>query len=124
MTDAEIWELALGSAANAMTAFSIYLTVTFAYLVASYLAGAKLSRLQTVLISGLYVFGAGSGLLTCVSHIYRAMILQDMLASKSETFAKAFAVGGGFWSIYMSILLSAGMVVSLYFMYDIRRNSQ
>ena len=121
MTDSEIWELAIGSADNAMTAFSIYLTVTFAYLVASYLAGAKLSRLQTALISGLYIFGAGSGLITCVSHTYRAKILQDMLASKSEPYANAFTVGGGFWTIYMATLLSIGMVVSLYFMYDIRR---
>jgi hypothetical protein len=124
MTDAEIWELVLGNAANAMTSFGVYLTVTFAYLAASYLAGAKLSRLQTVLISGLYVFGAGSGLLTCVSHTHRAMLLQDMLVSKSEAYAKAFAVGGGFWTVYMAILLSAGMVVSLYFMYDVRRNAE
>ncbi len=123
MTDSEIWELAIGSADNAMTAFSIYLTVTFAYLVASYFAGAKLSRMQTVMISGLFVFGAGSGLLTCVSHVYRSAILQDMLVSKSETFAKAFALGGRFWPVYMAILLSGGMAVSLYFMYDIRRKS-
>jgi hypothetical protein len=121
MTEAEIWELAIITADNAMTAFSIYLTVTFAYLAAAYLAGAKLSRLQTVLISGLYMFAASSGLLVCVSHTYRAMTLQNMLVAKSETLATAFAVGGGFWTIYMAVLLSAGMVVSLYFMYDIRR---
>ncbi len=124
MAEAELWELIAVHAAIAMTAFNIYLTVTFAYLIAAYLVGAKLSKLQTGLISGLFIFSAGSGWLAMVIYLRRAAIFQDMLASESEIYARTFLMGGKFWSVYMAILLAFGMAVSLYFMYDIRRKRQ
>jgi hypothetical protein len=124
MAEAELWELIAVHAANAMSAFNIYLTVTFAYLIAAYLVGAKLSKLQTGLITGLFIFSAGSGWLAMVIYLRRAAIFQDMLASESEIYARTFLMGGKFWSVYMAILLAFGMAVSLYFMYDIRRKGQ
>ena len=124
MAEAELWELIAVHAANAMTAFNIYLTVTFAYLLAAYFVGAKLSKLQTGLISGLFIFSAGSGWLAMFIYLRRAAIFQDMLASESEIYARTFLMGGKFWSVYMAILLALGMAVSLYFMYDIRRKRQ
>ena len=75
MAEAELWELIAVHAANAMSAFNIYLTVTFAYLVAAYLVGAKLSKLQTGFISGLFIFAAGSGWLSMVIYLRRAAIV-------------------------------------------------
>ncbi len=124
MAEAELWELIAVHAANAMSAFNIYLTVTFAYLIAAYLVGAKLSKLQAGLITGLFIFSAGSGWLAMVIYLRRAAIFQDMLASESEIYARTFLMGGKFWSVYMAILLAFGMAVSLYFMYDIRRKRQ
>jgi hypothetical protein len=124
MAEAELWELIAVHAANAMSAFNIYLTVTFAYLIAAYLVGAKLSKLQTGLITGLFIFSAGSGWLAMVIYLRRAAIFQDMLASEFEIYASTFPMGGKFWSVYMAILLAFGMAVSLYFMYDIRRKRQ
>jgi hypothetical protein len=124
MAEAELWELIAVHAANAMSAFNIYLTVTFAYLIAAYLVGAKLSKLQAGLITGLFIFSAGSGWLAMVLYLRRAAIFQDMLASESEIYASTFLMGGKFWSVYMAILLAFGMAVSLYFMYDIRRKGQ
>ena len=124
MAEAELWELIAVHAANAMSAFNIYLTVTFAYLIAAYLVGAKLSKLQAGLITGLFIFSAGSGWLAMVIYLRRAAIFQDMLASESEIYARTFLMGGKFWSVYMAILLAIGMAVSLYFMYDIRRKRQ
>ena len=124
MAEAELWELIAVHAANAMSAFNIYLTVTFAYLLAAYFVGAKLSKLQTGLISGLFIFSAGSGWLAMLIYLRRTVIFQDMLASESEIYVRTFLIGGKFWSVYMAILLALGMAVSLYFMYDIRRKRQ
>ncbi len=94
MAEAELWELIAVHAANAMAAFNIYLTVTFAYLVVAFFVGAKLSKLQTGLISALFIFAAGSGLLAMVIYLRSAAIFQDMLASEFEIYGRTFLMGG------------------------------
>ena len=60
MTEPEALEVMAAHGANAITSFTIYVSVTFAYLAATHLVGAKLSRFQCVGISALYVFSASS----------------------------------------------------------------
>ena len=101
---------------NTQTAFSIYLTLTFAYLTAAYFAGAKLSRFQAFAISGLYSAGAAIALMSCVNQLmYFSAVLEEYpdIAARS-------AVSGDFWIYYIAPLLAVGIVVSLYFMWDIR----
>jgi hypothetical protein len=101
---------------NSMTAFTIYLTFTFAYLTVAYLAGKDLSRFQVTCVSTLYVAGAVVALLSCVNHLFyfEAVIRQnDALASTAP-------LPPGFWIYYIVPLLMLGIFVCLYFMWDIR----
>jgi uncharacterized membrane protein YesL len=64
MTEAEAFELVMMCVDTAVTNFSIYVTIAFAYMTVSYLVGAMLSTFQTLVLSGLYVFSSGVTILT------------------------------------------------------------
>ena len=69
MTEAEALELAVMCVDNAMTAFSVFISITFAYMTVSFLAGSKLSNFQALAASGLYIFTAGVTILCTYLHI-------------------------------------------------------
>lgn len=123
MTQAELWELSFLCIANALTAFSIYLTVAFAYLATSYFVGARLSRLQTFVISCLFVFASLSAVGGCTAQLRRASEFQSLLGSKSDDLTYLPLTDASFWMTYMPLLMLAGIGVSLYFMRDTRRKS-
>ena len=102
---------------NSMTAFSIYLTVTFAYLAVSYLTGKDLSRFQVVCISTLYVAGAVMSLASCITHLAHF----GSVVRQYEELASVGPLQPEFWTYYVAPLLAIGIVVSLYFMWDVRR---
>ena len=54
MTEAELWDVFLGFTEVVNTTMSILITVVFAFLTAIYLVGAKLTRMQLVIIVGVY----------------------------------------------------------------------
>ena len=54
MTEAEALELIPLYVDIAVTSFSVYITITFAYFTLSYLIGAKLSIFQAIAVSSLY----------------------------------------------------------------------
>jgi hypothetical protein len=106
-----------------MDATGIYLTVTFAYLAAAYFVGAKLTKLQVGLVSGLYVFAAACASIPCILFIRRSITFQEFLAPKAKAYNRELLVDLSFWSGYMGVLLALGILVSLYFMYDVRKKS-
>lgn len=102
---------------NLMTAFSVYLSVTFAYLTASYFAGKNLSRFQTAALTGLYVFAAFS----CVgSMVVNLLILADLQAALPKNLRGTFVGSANMWNVYMSGVMTIGIFVSIYFMYNVR----
>jgi hypothetical protein len=117
MNIAEANEVAAMWVANAMTAFSIYLTITFAYLTIAYLAGKDLSRFQTFSLSTLYIAGAFISLASCINQIkYFIAVLEQ-----SDALQAATPIPAEFWIYYGVPFLSIGVIVSLYFMWDVRR---
>ena len=108
---------------SGISATGMYLTVTFAYIAAAYFVGAKLTRLQVCLISGLYVFAAASATVCCVLFLRRSVTFQELLEPMAEAYGKELIANLGYWSGYMGALLLLGIFVSLYFMYDIRGKS-
>ena len=116
MSIAEANEVAAMWIANAMTAFSIYLTFTFAYLTIAYLAGKDLSRFQAFSLSTLYIAGALISLLSCIDNLnFLHAVLQQ-----SEALQSAATLPTEFWIYYIAPLLITGVFVSLYFMWDVR----
>ena len=121
MTQAELWELNFMCIANALTAFSVYLTVAFAYLATSYFVGTKLSKLQSFVVSGLFVFASLASVGICLAQMRRASEFQLLLSSKSDELMLMPLTDASFWVIYMPLMMLSGIVVSLYFMYATRR---
>jgi hypothetical protein len=121
MTQAELWEMNFMCIANALTAFSIYLTVAFAYLATAYFVGKKLSGLQAFVVSGLFVFASLSAIGGCMAQLRRASEFQLALSSQSNELMLRPLTNASFWSTYMPLLMLSGVLVSLYFMFDRRR---
>jgi hypothetical protein len=116
MNIAEANEVAAMWIANAMTAFSIYLTFTFAYLTIAYIAGKDLPRFQAFSLSTLYIAGAFISLLSCIDNLnFLNAVLQQ-----SEALQSAATLPTKFWIYYIAPLLIVGVFVSLYFMWDVR----
>ena len=68
MTEAEALELLEAATSNSFTGFTLYLSVMFAYVVTAYFVGGKLTGRQAMLASGLFAFGAFSGIgAICIS---------------------------------------------------------
>lgn len=120
MTEAEALEVAGIFSSNAITAFSVYITFTMAYLVASFYAGSRLTNFQAIVVSMLYVFAATSTMLSLTGSVsvYGAAMEQSAIGQVTP-FANGF-----FWILFMSILMSLGIVVSLFFMWSIRQSKK
>ena len=117
MTESEAFEYLLMAKANAVTTFTVYFTFTFAYLAAAYFVGTSLTRLQAFTVSGMYIISAMSAVLTHQSDLSTYKIAMD---NAGEYRPQDIFSDPDFWSIYIGILLLAGIAVSLYFMWSVR----
>ena len=121
MTDADTLELISDYAGNCMTAFSVYLTVTFAFLTVSFLTGAKLTKFQARAVSGLYLISAFSSMMANL--LYYQLIDESILlfSTEANTIASLTLLNMDLWKSYMLSLQAIGIAVSMYFLYDIRK---
>lgn len=121
MTEYELLDLVASSADLMGVQFSIYMTVTSAYLVVAYVAGEKLTRGQVLLLSALFLFGAGAE----VWGMQRSLInVAELLALKAAhspltAYERGITEHGSVWLLVMSI----GIVAAVYFMWDVRRRA-
>lgn len=119
MTESEVIEAINLHAANAMNGFTIYISFTFAYLVAAYSVGAKLSIRQSSIISLLYVLAASSFALTTITHTQSF----GVIVKAYPDFAHSVFWHTP-WTGWASTIQIGGIISSLYFMYDIRKKSK
>jgi len=122
MNEADLVEAIHNSIELVLAAFGLYLTVTFAYLLVAFVAGSKLTKFQATAVSGLYLSAAVAATLSCLTcHQMMGELLTD-LSSTTQIFSEIRLMNAEFWKLYIFSLLSFGMLVSLYFMYDCRRS--
>jgi hypothetical protein len=116
-TEAELVESVNSNLGTMYSSFNLYLTVTMAYLVAAYLVGAKLTRSQVMIISGLFVAVFIMSLIEVIGNGSRAMeyvaMLKQMHPERSYMASPLMPYAG-------AILLGAGIAASLKFMWDVR----
>ena len=118
MSEAEVLELIAVWGANTITAFTVYISFTFAYLVTAFVAGPRLTKFQAFIASGLYILAAGATVLAEV------VWLQGMFAiseAHPTVVSSLTLFNGEFWVKGMSSILGMGMLISLYFMWRVRR---
>ena len=117
MNEAEVLEQLNLFADNAMNSYALYLTLTFSYLTAFYVAGAQLSKLQATIISLLYFSWALTFSLVATTHIASF----ESLLSRYPNFVPSI-----FWQLpwlYLGgVIAAGGILASCYFAFDIRRN--
>ncbi len=122
MTEAEVFEVGAAWVANAITAFTIYISFTFAYLTAAYVIGKGLSRFQVAVINVLYTLSAASAIFSMMNSIM--MWESALLYTESAIEYQYFFNNPKFWYSYMSAILALGILVCLYFMIDVRRQTE
>jgi hypothetical protein len=118
MTEAEAIEMFALIGANAMTAFTIFVSFTFAFLVTAYFIGSQLSSFQSLVASGFYVISCGSAGLTQVVYI---QLMFEVAKETPTVIDSLFFLNGNFWFWYMSVIQVVGVIISLYFMWHIRQ---
>ena len=70
MNESEVLEAINLHAANGISSFTIFLSFTFAYITAAYLAGEKLTTLQVSIISCIYFSGAFGWAASTLTHTH------------------------------------------------------
>jgi hypothetical protein len=118
MTEAEVLEVAGIWSGHILTAFTIYISFTFAYLVTVFYVGDRLTSLQSVCASGLYFFAATSAILAQIGYMQAQFTL---LRETPNALDGIFLVmAGEFWTPYMALMQFTGVFFSLYFMWHIK----
>jgi hypothetical protein len=118
MTELETIEAVAILGSNALAAFTIYYSFTFAYLTVCYLVGTRLSRFQTAAISILYVISATSASLSVVGH---QQAMTAIMETHPSVLNQITLWDLRLWGPGLIFLLVSGIFLSLYFLYDCRR---
>ena len=118
VAEAEVLELYAMYISNGMTAFTIYISFTFAYLVTAFYVGTKLTKFQAIVAGAIYVISAGSMTLSLIGNLQAS----DSILNATTTVIDGHALHQtGLWISTMSLILTLGIIVSLYFMWSVRR---
>ncbi|WNC72026.1 hypothetical protein RGQ13_18185 [Thalassotalea psychrophila] len=118
MTNAETLELIALYANNALTSFTIYISFTFGFLITAFIVGAKLTHYQVFVVCALYVISVGSMAISLIVNMQVWVAIKESHATIIDELPLA---NGTFWITYMCIVLMGGILVSLYFLWDIRQ---
>ena len=121
MTEAELWQLFFAANERVGDTFSGLLSVTFAYLATAYFIGKRLSSFQTLVVSFLYVYAAGLLAVSSATLLNRQLEFRVLLLELNPS--RFFLLDTGFLWIY-TVLLVMSIPVSLFFMWQIRRNPE
>ena len=120
MTEGEAIETAIASAGVVFSCFAIYISFTFGYLMTAYFVGDKLTRFQVIAATGLYVVAAGFMILVMVAWTQGMLAITD---STKTALDAVLLLQRGRWVEALFFLSGTGMLMSLYFMWDVRRQN-
>jgi hypothetical protein len=117
MTEAELWELILMSQSNAWAITAIGTTVLSGYLVVAYLAGARLTRSQVVIVNSLYIVSQLGGMIAGHAAMTRAAFLLDFTSPEYIPPTAASMQTAPLHGVLVGLMM---LVASLVFMWQIR----
>ena len=117
MTEAELIDAAMALSEQAGNAVALYLTTISAYLLVAYFVGASLDRLQTTIISVLFVVFA----LSFVAAIQTALGNMVSIGNELEEFRPDWIrYASKPFNLVLLVVDTCGVLVSLLFMWNIR----
>ena len=123
-TQAELFQIIIGLVENIGTHLSIYLTIVTAYLVAAYLVGKNLTRLQVSVATFIFV----------VAYIFEALFLTVLFRSivnATRAYSERFSVHSeaNIYMVYGTqvvalVILIVIFISSIWFMWSVRHSKQ
>ena len=117
MTEAELLDAASYQFELAVSTLALYITVTSAYLLVAFVAGIRLTRSQTFIVSTLYVVTSLLAVYASYSWttrgVYYAVQLEALDPNVPE-YSKILV------PVILPLLLGGGIFASLKFMWDVR----
>ena len=120
MTEYEYAELIATYSSNAGTFFAIFLTLLSGYLIAAFVAGARLSRFQVTILNTGYVVS----ILVMIWGTYGAGMVQVHYTNLLLAMSPDSPQAGRDWVFNtLGILMLGGLLASLFFMWDVRRRT-
>ena len=118
MSEAELLESSASYMGLSLDVLSFYMTVTSGYLIVAFLAGSKLSGLQTNIVSTLYVFMAAVCTYGLFGLLSRATQLSAQHAALSDNLT---SYASTLIPLVLSATMAGGILASLIFMWNIRK---
>jgi len=119
MTEADFLENANANFDLVIQILSLYLTATSAYLIVAFMVGDKLTNLQTIIISTLFIFMAAMATYGMYAWLSRAFFFID----EARALDKALPIySRSGLAIALAIVLAGGIIASLKFMWDVRHD--
>jgi hypothetical protein len=118
MTEAEVIELSIGMGANAISSFTLFISITFAYLTLCHFLGAKLTKFQAATVSFVYLVGAGSPAVSTYGYLLAQQKLQSKYPSLMDS---VLAINIDIWLIWLPVMTLCILAMSLYFMIQTRK---
>jgi len=119
MTEYELEDLLTSTSLAAVESFGMYVSITTAFLIASYLAGGKLSNLQTATVSILYVVASAVAAWATVGYCSRAIPIANAL---EVIHPERFYGMQPLVLVTLSVLQTLGIIASLKFMWDTKHS--
>ena len=98
MSESETLELISLYYGNAIDAFTIYISFTFAYLTVAYFVGSQLTRFQVIAASGLYMISATSAALGAIMPM---LAWSEFVRSRETALSKFDLWNGELWVLYL-----------------------
>ena len=117
MTEYELIDANISYAGEAAEAIAMYFSIVSAYLVMCYLVGAKLTRQQAVLVSGLFVLTASYLVMSITVWLTRS---SEFVIELQQLNPERVFFNGPLLLTATPLLFGFGILASLKFMWDVR----
>lgn len=118
MTEAELWDQQVQWMVAGGDSIAGFITIMFAFLVMAYFAGSKLSRIQLIIVSALFVWVSCVQIYAVVGYFYRAKMFVERLQELNpelQFFLSAPIV------LAVALMMAIGSAVCLFFLYQTRK---
>ena len=115
MSESEFLEVINLHAGNAITSFSVFITYLFGFITAAYIVGSKLSKVQVLMISILYILSCFVWIVSVLTH---ADSFATLVAAHPDYVPSPFWLLP--WPVLAGFIGISALAASLYFMYDVR----
>lgn len=124
MTEAELYEQIGIYMGNCISAFTIYVSLTFGYLTVAFLVARRLTAFQAITATSIYVVAAFSCVFTLLAGLSFMGAFAAELADKSGTWSKVLLSDLSIWLPAMAVITTGGIIASVYFFHTVRRSEE